>query len=105
MLTTSQRGVDVAGMGSIALNSAPVVGGAMLAIAAGQFKGPDYRKAIKDDMDLLDRLPPEATELRAELERTIEARVNDVVEAADRSRAVRKAAASYQGNWRDSVLV
>jgi len=56
----------VAGLGTIALNSAPVLGGLMLAVAAGQFRGPDYRGLIKQDMDLLDRLPPEATGRRAE---------------------------------------
>lgn len=49
------------GLGQIALNSAPIFGGAMLAIAAGQFKGPDFRALIRQDMDLLDRLPADAT--------------------------------------------
>ena len=93
------------GLGQIALNSAPVFGGAMLAIAAGQFRGPDYRGLIKEDMDLLDRLPPEATKRRAELQRTIEARIDDLIDAADRGRALRRAAVSYQGNWRDIVLL
>jgi hypothetical protein len=97
--------VHVAGLGQIALNSAPVVGGAMLGIAAGQFKGPNYRGLIKEDMDLLDRLPPDATERRANLQRTIDARIDDLVDATHRSRALRKAALSYQGNWRDIVLV
>jgi len=95
----------VTGLGQIALNSAPVFGGAMLAIAAGQFRGPDYRGLIKEDMDLLDRLPPEATKRRAELQRTIEARIDDLIDAADRGRALRRAAVSYQGNWRDIVLL
>ena len=93
------------GMGQIALNSAPVVGGAMLAIAAGQFKGPDYRGLIKQDMDLLDRLPPDATKRRADLQRTIDARIDDLVDTADRSRVLRQAALSYRGNWRDVVLL
>lgn len=88
------------GVGTVALNSAPVFGGALLAVAAGQFRGPDYRGLIKQDMDLLDRLPPEATGRRAELQRIIDARIDDLVEAADRSRAMRRAAVSYQGNWR-----
>jgi len=92
------------GLGQIALSSAPVFGGAMLALAAGQFRGPDYRELIKQDMDLLDRLPPEAVERRAELQRTIEARIDDLIETADRGRSLRRAAASYQGNWRDIVL-
>ena len=93
------------GLGQIALNSAPVFGGAMLAIAAGQFRAPDYRGLIKQDMDLLDRLPPDATKRRADLQRTIDERIDDLVDATDRSRALRKAALSYQGNWRDMVLL
>ncbi|KKC04944.1 hypothetical protein [Mycobacterium nebraskense] len=93
------------GLGQIALNSAPVFGGAMLGVAAGQFRGPDYRGLIKQDMDLLDRLPPEAGTRRAELQRTIDARIDDLIDTADRSRALRKAALSYQGNWRDVVLL
>jgi hypothetical protein len=76
----------------------------MLALAAGQFKGPNYRALIKEDMDLLDRLPPEATTRRADLQRSIDARIDDLVDAADRTRALRGAALSYRGNWRDIVL-
>jgi hypothetical protein len=88
----------------MALNSAPVFGGVLFAVAAGQLRGPNYRGLIKEDMDLLDRLPPEATARRAELQRTIDARIDDLVIANDRSLALRKAAVSYQGNWRDVVL-
>ena len=93
------------GLGTIALNSAPVLGGLMLAIAAGQFRGPDYRGAIKQDMELLELLPPEATQRRAELQRTIDARIDDLVDANDRSQSLRKAALTYRGNWRDVVLL
>ena len=92
------------GLGQMALNSAPVFGGALLAIAAGQFKPPDYREAIKQDMDLLERIPPEAGKRRDELRRTIDARIDDLIESVDRSRAMRRAAMSYRGNWRDVVL-
>jgi len=95
----------VVGLAQIALNSAPVFGGALLAIAAGQFRAPDYREVIKQDMDLLDRLPPDATNRRAELRRTIDARIDDLVDSVDRSRALRKAALSYHGSWRDVVLL
>ena len=94
----------MAGLGQIALNTAPVLGGAMLALTAGQFRGPDYRSLIKQDMDLLDRLPPEATDRRASLQRSIDNRIDDLIDAADRTHALRKAATSYQGNWRDIVL-
>ncbi len=93
------------GVGQVALNSAPVFGGVMLAVAAGQFKAPNYRELIKQDMDLLDRLPPEASRRRAELQRTIDERLDDLVEANDRGRAIRIAAFSYRGNWRDGVLL
>jgi hypothetical protein len=93
------------GLGQIALDSAPVFGGAMLAVAAGQFRGPDYRGLIKQDMELLERLPPEATERREALQQSIDARIDDLVDAADRSRALRRAALSYRGNWRDLVVL
>jgi hypothetical protein len=93
------------GLGQVALDSAPVFGGAMLAIAAVQFRGPDYRKLIQQDMELLDRLPPEATERRDALRSSIDARIDDLVDAANRSRAWRRAALSYQGNWRDVVVL
>src|ERR1700746_2173905 len=56
-------------------------------------------------MDLLDRLPPEATKRRAELQRTIDARIDDLVDAAQRGLSLRRAAVSYRGNWRDIVLL
>jgi hypothetical protein len=98
-------GGRVVGVGQVALNSAPVFGGVMLALAAGQFRTQDYRGTIVQDMDLLNRLPAEATERRAALQRTIEERIDDLIEASDRSRALRRAAYSYRGNWRDIVLL
>ena len=93
------------GLGQIALNSAPIFGGLMLAVAAGQFRGPDYRELIRQDMDLLDRLPQDAIKRRAELQRTIDARIDDLVDVAHRGLALRRAALSYRGNWRDIVLL
>lgn len=93
------------GLGQIALDSAPVFGGALLAVAAGQFRGPDFRGLIKQDMDLLDRLPADATDRRAELQRSIDARIDDLVDATDRTRALRRAALSYRGNWRDLLVL
>jgi hypothetical protein len=92
------------GLAQIALGTAPIFGGALLAVAAGQLKGPDFRGQIKQDLDLLDRLPPEQAARRAALQRTVEQRIDDLVQANDRTRALRTAAASYQGNWRDIVL-
>lgn len=92
------------GLAGMALNTAPIFGGVLLAVAAGQLKGPDYRGTIKQDLDLLDRLPPEQTARRAALERMIGQRIDDLIEADVRSREVRAALLSFQGGWRDIVL-
>lgn len=92
------------GLGALALGAAPIFGGALLGVAAGQLKGPDYRGLIKQDMDLLDRLPADATNRQADLQRTIDERIDDLVAASDKSRTLREAAASYQGDWRDVTL-
>ncbi|BBY32162.1 hypothetical protein BST33_19085 [Mycolicibacter minnesotensis] len=89
---------------STALGAAPIFGGALLTAAAGQLKGPDVRGLIKQDLDLLDRIPSEQTQRRAELQRTIDERIDDLVAASDRARALRSAALTYQGNWRDVVF-
>lgn len=60
---------------------------------------------IKPDQDLLDRIPQEQTARRAELQRSIDVRVDDLIAATDRSRSLREEAGAYQGNWRDVVLV
>lgn len=55
-------------------------------------------------MDLLERIPAEQVERRAELQRVIDLRVDDVIAAVDKNRSLREAAMSYQGNWRDIVV-
>jgi ABC-type antimicrobial peptide transport system permease subunit len=92
------------GIAELALGAAPIAGGALLGITAGNLKAPDIRGMIKQDLDLLDRLPPEQTQRRANLQRYIDMRIDDLITAGDRSRALREAAASYRGNWRDVVL-
>src|SRR3981189_764141 len=94
----------MAGLGQLALGAAPIAGGALLAVGAGQFKGADLRAPIKQDLDLLERLPEKESARRAELMRIINMRIDDLVVAADRSRSLREAAISYKGNWRDIVL-
>lgn len=89
---------------SMALGAAPIFGGALLTAAAGQLKGPNPRDLIKQDLDLLDRIPVEQTQRRAGLQRIIDERIDDLVAASDRARRLRAAAISYQGNWRDVVL-
>jgi ABC-type antimicrobial peptide transport system permease subunit len=93
------------GFSELALGAAPIFGGALLGVAAGQIKGPDFRAQIKSDMDLLDRIPEEDSARRAAVQRSINRRIDDLVTADERSRELRQAASSYQGNWRDIVLV
>ena len=93
------------GFAEIALGAAPIMGGALLGAAAGQIRGPDFRGAIKADLDLLERIPPEESARRAALQRSINQRIDDLVEANQHSRQLRAAASSYEGNWRDIVLV
>ncbi|MEW5811022.1 MAG: hypothetical protein AB1925_16380 [Actinomycetota bacterium] len=92
------------GIAELALAGAPIAGGALLGMAAGNLRAPDVRGMIAKDMDLLERLPPEQVQRRAELERVIELRIDDLIAAVDKNRELRQLAASYQGNWRDIVV-
>jgi ABC-type antimicrobial peptide transport system permease subunit len=92
------------GIAEIALAGAPIAGGALLGIAAGNLRGPDVRGLIKQDMDLLERLPSEQVERRAELQRVIDIRVDDLIAAVDKNRSLLEVAQSYRGNWRDIVV-
>jgi hypothetical protein len=92
------------GIAELALGAAPLAGGALLGMAAGNLKGPDYRGLIKQDLDLLDRIPPEQTQRRAQLQRSIDERIDDLITTTERSRSLREAAMSYRGNWRDIVV-
>ena len=92
-------------LGDIALGAAPVAGGAMLGTLVGTFKGPDLRTALKADIELLKSLPQESVELRAELQRTIDMRIYELVGLLDRNLELRQTAGNYRGNWRDVVLL
>jgi hypothetical protein len=75
----------MAGLAEFALAGAPVAGGALLALAAGNIKGPDIRGSIKADMELLAALPPEQVERRAALQRSIDMRIDDIVSAVEKN--------------------
>jgi ABC-type antimicrobial peptide transport system permease subunit len=92
------------GIAEIALAGAPIAGGALLGIAAGNLRGPDIRALIKQDMELLELLPPEQTERRAELQRVIDLRIDDLIASVDKNRSLLEIAQSYRGNWRDIVV-
>ena len=92
------------GIAELALGAAPIAGGAMLGVIAGNLKPPDIRGMITKDLDLLDRLPAEDAERKARLKASIDERIDGLIEASVRSREIREAALSYRGNWRDIVV-
>jgi hypothetical protein len=92
------------GIAEIALGAAPIAGGALLGVAAGNLRPPDVRGMIAKDMDLLERIPDDRPELKARLKASIDRRIDDLVKADERSRQLRIAAMSYSGNWRDIVV-
>ncbi len=92
------------GIADLALGAAPIAGGALLGAAAGNLKPPDVRGLIAKDMDLLAKLPPEQTERRARFQASIDRRIDELIDAGDRTREIREAAMSYRGNWRDILV-
>jgi anti-sigma-K factor RskA len=96
----------MASFAQLAMGAAPVAGGALLTMVAGRLKTqtPDFRAMIKEDQDLLKSIPEDQVARRAELQRTIDVRIDDLVAAMDRNRSLRDEATSYKGNWRDVVL-
>lgn len=94
----------MAGIAELALAGAPIAGGALLGVVAGNLRGPDIRALVKQDMELLEMLPPEQVQRRAELQRVIDLRIDDMIAAVDKQRSMLEMAASYRGNWRDVVV-
>lgn len=92
------------GIAELALAGAPLAGGALLGLVAGNLRTPDIRGMIKEDMDLLERIPPEQAQRRADLQRVIDLRVDDMIAAVDKNRELRQLATSYSGNWRDILV-
>jgi len=92
------------GIADIALGAAPIAGGALLGVAAGSLRGPDVRGAIKDDIELLDKIPEENVALRDALRKSIDERIVDLIAATEKTRELREIATSYKGNWRDIVV-
>jgi ABC-type antimicrobial peptide transport system permease subunit len=92
------------GIAELALGAAPIAGGALLGAVAGNLKGPDFRGMIVKDMDLLDRIPDDQPELKARLKASIDQRIDELIVTTERSKALREAAVSYGGNWRDIVV-
>ena len=101
----------MSGLGNLALGSAPIAGGFLLALATGQMKGagplkaaPNFRVAIKQDQDILRGIPEDQITRRAELQEAIDMRIDDLINGMTTARSLREGAAAYTGNWRDVVL-
>jgi hypothetical protein len=92
------------GIAELALGAAPIAGGALLGVAAGNLRPPDIRGLIIKDMDLLERIPEDQPELKARLKTSIDQRIDDLISSTERTRELRIAAVSYRGNWRDIVV-
>ncbi len=93
------------GIAELALGAAPIAGGALLGVTAGNLKAPDVRGLILKDMDMLERIPDDQPELKARLKESIDQRINDLIVATQRSRrAASMRLPPTEGNWRDIVL-
>jgi hypothetical protein len=92
------------GIAELALGAAPIAGGALLGVAAGNLRPPDVRGLILKEMDLLERIPDDQPELKARFKQSIDQRISDLLVATEKSRELRLAAASYEGNWRDIMV-
>ncbi len=87
------------------IGAAPVLGGLVLGVVIMSFlKKPDLRGPVKDDLDLLDRLPADQTHRRAELQRSINLRIDGLVASVDRQHALRDAVIPYMDRWHGAVL-
>jgi hypothetical protein len=95
---------EMPGMAAMAMGAAPVLGGALLGAAVGQFRGPDMRAGIKQDLELLEQMPDTESARREALRRSINERIDELILAENRARQLRAKASSYEGNWRDIVL-
>jgi hypothetical protein len=94
----------MSGLSNFAAGGGVLAGGALLGLVAGNVRGPDVRAMIKQDMELLESLPPEQAERRAELQRVIDLRIDELIASVDKSRSLFEVAVSYRGNWRDIVV-
>jgi hypothetical protein len=92
------------GIAELAMAGAPIAGGALLGIAAGNLRAPDMRGIIKQDMELLELIPADQVERRAELQRVIDLRIDNLIAGVDKSQSLREMALGYRGNWRDIVV-
>ena len=65
---------------------------------------PEFDQEMASTRKVLERIPDDQPELKARFKASIDERITDLVEATEKSRALREAAISYGGNWRDIVV-
>ena len=91
------------GLANLALGSAPVAGGFLLAMATGQLKSPgplkapNYRVMIKQDQEILRGIPEDQVARRTELQHTIDVRIDDLINAISTGRSLREGVSRLQG--------
>jgi hypothetical protein len=74
----------MSGLGAFALGAAPIFGGLLLGSQAGKTTTKvDLGGIIKEELDLLERLPQDQVIRRAALERTIENHLDDLIAAKE----------------------
>lgn len=64
----------------------------------------NFRLMIKQDQEILRAIPEEQVARRAELQHTIDVRIDELINAIATGRSLREEATAYKGNWRDVVL-
>ena len=97
----------MSGLGEFAIGAAPIFGGLLLGSQAGKTTTKiDLRGIIKEELDLLERLPQDQVIRRAALERTIENHVDDLVVANEKALSLKRKTRylTKASNWRDLVL-
>ena len=91
----------MAGLADLALGTAPIAGGFLLAMVTGQFKtptkpkAPDFRGMIKQDQEILRGIPQEQAARRAELQHTLDVRIDDLIHAIHRGPLASRGVSAY----------
>lgn len=95
-------------MTTIATGAAPILGGVLFGMSAKKSKPnvPDLRSIITEELELLERLPPEQVVRRAALQHTVENHIDELVAATEQSLVLRRRTRSLleAGKWRDLAL-
>ncbi len=97
----------MSGLGGFAIGAAPLFGGLLLGSQAGKPSTKvDLRGIIKEELELLERLPQDQVIRRAALERTIANHLDDLVVANEKALSLKRTTRylTQVSNWRDLVL-